>query len=1452
MLPTRNERARKAVSQTEASYETSLESRVHASVFTKLDVAKREIRLLTLRPARSRSEPLSMELAVVSLDNSPAFAAISYCWGHEKITISVQGFDFEIPLTLYVALLHIRGDKAALVIWADVICINQKDEEERTSQVSLMGETYRLAEEVLIWLGSHQEELSGLAFQTLGVTARSRSLEEGLKDSELDSLKWLFSRLLSDRSWIVQEPAMSGGRVVYMCGSERLLSSTPLQELFKAINTSGLLSNLDLNVAERQSLEESIVKYADFIDTPASRVFRLLDVYRTQRSPILSLTNVSHIEQAMTIDTETQPVTDEGYYSKDRTDSFSGSKDGRQPVAEDDMLSIVTDNWNAGLQTAWLGRNDLAGTFAREILDNLSVPGIRDDAIDALPELLKAYASTLHSRASGDQERTACAFVRRQRKDITKRARELLGSEKRRSDENVDKMDIAAWATDVSGDADEAADEPEEEADVAELPGTDDLPADLKRARLFLLESREFTWLIRRVISASETMTTGLESCALRSQLFCTEPLLPEMVHVSLDWDPIQFVRDQYPEAHETSLGSSITYIGSDDLVEAIGCEEYIERTWPFHGNLVLSCVERAMETEGKEATVHASKESGFTVIQIVISAGTTRATIRGDLIGVSEAVEALAWLGAACRAAPGSCKVMYCSPCLMRLEQAGTFRVSYEVSRMSVEPMQETFNNRATLEAMIRPQASGFLSGGTAAASAHCWRTLVRNPVVARGYPIARRHQDEEGLEMSLNVMATLAQAYRATVFDGVLVLKGFCTMLVAAARVGQSVLWHYLSGPNGRPVCYSTVSKVCAHPGSIGMEGLDSQRHFLGWAQCATTQIGTQEGNYDVDFTRGDFAKPGCVLKDVTVGFSKYIGVSAKVAPGKKDSRLEGTKNCVYESQIDDAETLRVLFYDTPTKRGWLFHGSDALLHMSRAYLSSPHAPPYRHNFSKRLVEAFTHRDPSVSTRTKARSILRDKQNRDMLVSLENDADSDPEFSASTTVSESENRLRFEDIVVRFYETMREMVGHQVKLQEAEQWNIPISKSPFAVRLEGFGFADLMSAQPRMKPRYAGLTRSGPTWMQMTTTNGAINIFGSGFGDLFSTASSCKRCTEIPSGYNFLVSSGELLKDMARYWGGLQPDHLEVAESVFWNRPDLSFGSPAVCHCPPLSHGIRCGTQATQLDACGALPLQGWERPRQDVFRMHPQSAVIIGRTKDMTRAQTEAQRPDAHNSCSSCERHTTTITARSLSSTVEHTASVSSASSTSTIPDLLGSDNSGGYSTPITTTAVESSADHRPLSAVVKEETLSTQSHSSSGSEGLAIEPRSLTRRSAQIDGLEPASLAHDNLVRSFGASPRSRPRMPQSNAVLLQKDGTAESSPAGSEHDKRDDYAGAVPQATERTPQRGLRRVKRFTTPSSICDSEDRESTRTENCSSMQPFEVRTFGASASNYDPVLES
>ncbi|KAK3382546.1 heterokaryon incompatibility protein-domain-containing protein [Lasiosphaeria ovina] len=114
------------------------------------------IRLIELLGSARANSPLRCRIRHADLDDSPGYNALSYVWGDESDpgAICCDGVPLPITRSLEAALRHLRLPGKALVLWADAICINQRDTTgEKEVQIPLMGRVYSQAAEVLIWLG---------------------------------------------------------------------------------------------------------------------------------------------------------------------------------------------------------------------------------------------------------------------------------------------------------------------------------------------------------------------------------------------------------------------------------------------------------------------------------------------------------------------------------------------------------------------------------------------------------------------------------------------------------------------------------------------------------------------------------------------------------------------------------------------------------------------------------------------------------------------------------------------------------------------------------------------------------------------------------------------------------------------------------------------------------------------------------------------------------------------------------------------------------------------------------------------------------------------------------------------------------------------------------------------------------------------------------------------------
>lgn len=129
-----------------------------------LDPGNHEIRLLTSLKVDTKDR-VECKLMTVPLRSCPPFAALSYVWGEDadRVTIRVNGQTFQATKSLASALQYIPRhwkvkfpgrDETELWVWADAVCINQNDPNERAHQVQLMKEIFSGAEVVMCWLPS--------------------------------------------------------------------------------------------------------------------------------------------------------------------------------------------------------------------------------------------------------------------------------------------------------------------------------------------------------------------------------------------------------------------------------------------------------------------------------------------------------------------------------------------------------------------------------------------------------------------------------------------------------------------------------------------------------------------------------------------------------------------------------------------------------------------------------------------------------------------------------------------------------------------------------------------------------------------------------------------------------------------------------------------------------------------------------------------------------------------------------------------------------------------------------------------------------------------------------------------------------------------------------------------------------------------------------------------------
>ena len=214
-----------------------------------------EARLLIVHPSKDNAqiEVDLMHTPFADLANR-YYEAISYTWGSEITLhmVRIEQEPFYVTKTVHEILTRLRYPDKPRVLWIDQICINQKNVVEKGQQVRRMRDIYRLANEVLVWLGESDSDTAETFsfiqslrndhkmnpnFLTTPFLNGAKNIMDIIDEriSQLQKLGKFFSKAWFSRIWVWQEVAVSSN-VRVLCGHQHISWDT-ISELVELIVT---------------------------------------------------------------------------------------------------------------------------------------------------------------------------------------------------------------------------------------------------------------------------------------------------------------------------------------------------------------------------------------------------------------------------------------------------------------------------------------------------------------------------------------------------------------------------------------------------------------------------------------------------------------------------------------------------------------------------------------------------------------------------------------------------------------------------------------------------------------------------------------------------------------------------------------------------------------------------------------------------------------------------------------------------------------------------------------------------------------------------------------------------------------------------------------------------------------------------------------------------------------
>ena len=250
--------------------------------------------------------------------------------------------------------------------------------------------------------------------------------------------------------------------------------------------------------------------------------------------------------------------------------------------------------------------------------------------------------------------------------------------------------------------------------------------------------------------------------------------------------------------------------------------------------------------------------------------------------------------------------------------------------------------------------------------------------------------------------MIAGLVGVSRAHVFNGVVFVKGFSTMLVPSKQADGFIVWHVFFNADGSRISY--LQNNLPRLQGLGIQHLQTSRHIVGWCSRARSHAGMSpflklnvyadsltsaitggpEATYNIERSRLPPAGADCVLEKVTIGVGKFLTAGFNFGIGIKDVPVH--ISCKpYIQKLRWVSSKFFVFWDEEEKRGWLVNGIHALLHLVRASLKHYEADAFKEALLSKSDDLL---EPSAeSQEAYAISILRNEHNMKLPIYAEKD---------------------------------------------------------------------------------------------------------------------------------------------------------------------------------------------------------------------------------------------------------------------------------------------------------------------------------------------------------------------------------------------------------------------------------------------------------------------------------
>ena len=427
------------------------------------------------------------------------------------------------------------------------------------------------------------------------------------------------------------------------------------------------------------------------------------------------------------------------------------------------------------------------------------------------------------------------------------------------------------------------------------------------------------------------------------------------------------------------------------------------------------------------------------------------------------------------------------------------------------------------------------------------CWFSLFNNPVIAQGFPVPERGNSERGLELPIELMATLGGGRHAVDFEGGLVIKGHSIAFVPVKQYEDTIQWHMISNSDGTRLRYSDLRMHRALQNEVDYESIRNKRTILGWSQVAQTFLGTAGLNFEgIDWSEAKEAGRSTRLSGGGLGFQSNLIGQLNFALGAKDGRLLLSQNGPLGKIIDLAEKTPVVLYDHHDRRAWLVPALEVILHViqTRSCLNL-----YKLDRSKTKI-SYADETAKISDQAARRAVMASK---------------DQQLYEGT--SPGDKAYYVQDATLDIWSLLERMMERDAVITSAPGVAV---HGTMRNKLYGWEFRALVEDKSSFRRKEQVLNKSNGGWINLVDDTDTIVLFGNGFGEVIKPVCGsldlCSAWKVLPKGRDYLAVGCPMLETLYNEAGSRKTRSYLTSQHLQWH-----LGSTLFERCEEMS-GCAC----------------------------------------------------------------------------------------------------------------------------------------------------------------------------------------------------------------------------------------------------------------------------------------